>query len=159
MHSEERVSKLYTVFIDQEQQMRKNNKLYARECLFDYFHLHAFAPERLAGTLLRKVGQARAKGMIAIEEKRKKKRTMFLEEKENKGESREGRKAPKLEETRLYYSILALKILLKEAEPNIEQINRTCEEIKRGLEEQLQLLKIRQEGGIKSTRSSILRRE
>lgn len=157
LHSEERVGKLYSVFLDQEHQMRRNSKLYSRECLFDYFQLAGFAQDTLAGTLARRVAEGRAKGLVAVEERRKKKRTRCqFEEKEN-------REAPvragRFEESKLFFAILALKLLLKEPELNTERISRSCEEIRNALDECLQHLRVRLEGSsIKSTRSSIFRR-
>lgn len=55
--------------------------------------------------------------MITLEERKKKKRTLFQEEKENRQSNRmidDKAKMMSFEETKVYFTILALKILLKE---------------------------------------------
>lgn len=60
------MGKLYTLVMDYEHQMRRNNKLYSRECLSDYFQLAAFTEERVVPTLVRIVVQGKAKGLIGV---------------------------------------------------------------------------------------------
>jgi hypothetical protein len=118
----------------------------------------------LIATLLRRIVDGKRKGLIEIEEKRKNNNKSYyqLDYKENKSRLCFGESKQKVsfEQNKLYYSILTLKLLLKETFPNMQQINTICEEIKVNLELFLANLKLRQKGKtITLHRSSILRRE
>jgi hypothetical protein len=77
LHSEDSVSKLFNELIDKDIQMRKNNKLYGQECLFDYFRLKEFTCEKIVPTLIRRIIDAKRKGIIDYEDKPKKGKSFY----------------------------------------------------------------------------------
>lgn len=57
--------------------MRKNGKLYGQECLFDYFRLKEFTTDKIVSTLIRRIIEAKRKGVIEMEDRAKKGRSYY----------------------------------------------------------------------------------
>lgn len=136
-HSLEPVSQLCSALISKDCQITRLTKLFRQECLHDYFELEQVRPERLVPTLVKRIVEAKAGGAIEFEEEpRRKKVTRFLlEEKENKAKSWQvglarSCKIGSFHQTELYFSLLALKLLLKEQQPNTQQVSKLCQDIK-----------------------------
>lgn len=133
-------------------EFKKDTVIYRQECLLNYFGVNQLTQEKIIPLLVEKISKAKNSGFIKFEVKRSKKRdkTFFpMIDKENtirKYEyysSIQSRKNLTDRQNKVYYEILALKMILKDENPDPLQTNKLCEEIKHHLENLFNTIKIK----------------